>query len=54
MGRVGHPDPPSIFIGIDGFNHFRAETAADRTRVLTEILRVAQRMSELSGRPFAG
>jgi pyruvate,orthophosphate dikinase len=54
MAAAGIPIPPAFVIGIDGFNHFRSNGKRIGHELLTEILRSLQRMSELSGRPFAG
>jgi pyruvate,orthophosphate dikinase len=54
MAAAGIPVPPAFVIGIDGFNHFRSNGNRIGRELLTEILRSLQRMSELSGRSFAG
>lgn len=54
MAAAGIPVPPAFVIGIDGFNHFRSNGNRIGRELLTEILESLQRMSDLSGRPFAG
>ena len=54
MASACIPIPPAFVIGIDGFHHFRSNGNRIGQELLTDILKSLQRLSELSGRPFAG